>query len=242
MFETFTDRGRKVMALANQEAQGFNHEYVGSEHILLGLVREDSGVAASIFKNRAIDSQKIRAETEKLIRAGPDMVTIGKLPLTPHAKRVIECAIEEARAFGHTYIGTEHLLLGILRDAGGAGAKVLQTLGLNLDSARKEIVSLVFPHVQELREAQAAPLSQPPQGDPETLRTRKVMQYALEEARASGSTAPRTEHLLLALLREPDGVAGRALANLGMTPEGLRAEIKRVLSGEEYPGATQAPG
>jgi len=97
MYERFTDRARKVMQLANQEAQRFNHEYIGTEHILLGLVKEGSGVAANVLKNLDIDLRKIRLEVEKLVQSGPEMVTIGKLPQTPRAKKVIEYSMEEAR-------------------------------------------------------------------------------------------------------------------------------------------------
>src|SRR5215213_9309841 len=101
MYERFTDRARKVMQLANQEAQRFNHEYIGTEHILLGLVKEGSGVAANVLKNLDVDLRKIRLEVEKIVQAGPDMVTMGKLPQTPRAKKVIEYAIEEARNLNH---------------------------------------------------------------------------------------------------------------------------------------------
>src|SRR5438105_5853496 len=97
MYERFTDRARKVMQLANQEAQRFNHEYIGTEHILLGLVKEGTGVAANVLKNLDIDLRKIRLEVEKIVQAGTDMVTMGKLPQTPRAKKVIEYSIEEAR-------------------------------------------------------------------------------------------------------------------------------------------------
>ena len=93
MFERFTDRARKVMALANQEAQRFNHEYIGTEHILLGLVKEGSGVGANVLKNLDVDIKKLRLEIEKLVKSGPDMVTMGKLPQTPRAKKVIEYAM-----------------------------------------------------------------------------------------------------------------------------------------------------
>ena len=119
MYERFTDRARKVMQLANQEAQRFNHEYIGTEHILLGLVKEGSGVAANVLKNLDIDLRKVRLEVEKLVKSGPDMVTMGKLPQTPRAKKVIEYAIEEARNLNHNYVGTEHLLLGLLREQDG---------------------------------------------------------------------------------------------------------------------------
>jgi len=122
MFERFTDRARKVMALANQEAQRFNHEYIGTEHILLGLVKEGSGVGANVLKNLDVDLRKVRLEVEKLVKSGPDMVTMGKLPQTPRAKKVIEYAIEEARNLNHNYVGTEHLLLGLLREHDGVAA------------------------------------------------------------------------------------------------------------------------
>ncbi len=143
MFERFTDRARKVMALANQEAQRFNHEYIGTEHILLGLVKEGSGVGATVLKNLDVDIKKLRLEVEKLVKSGPDMVTMGKLPQTPRAKKVIEYAIEEARALNHNYVGTEHILLGLLRETEGIAAQVLMSLGLKLEDLRQEVLNLL---------------------------------------------------------------------------------------------------
>jgi len=143
MFERFTDRARKVMQLANQEAQRFNHEYIGTEHILLGLVKEGSGVAANVLKNLDIDLRKVRTEVEKLVQAGPEMVTIGKLPQTPRAKKVIDYSIEEARNLNHNYVGTEHLLLGLLREQEGVAAQVLMNLGLKLEDVREEVLNLL---------------------------------------------------------------------------------------------------
>jgi ATP-dependent Clp protease ATP-binding subunit ClpC len=143
MFERFTDRARKVMALANQEAQRLNHEYIGTEHILLGLVKEGSGVGANVLRNLDVDLRKVRLEVEKLVRAGPEMVTMGKLPQTPRAKKVIEYAIEEARNLNHNYVGTEHLLLGLLREHDGVAAQVLMNLGLKLDEVREEVLNLL---------------------------------------------------------------------------------------------------
>jgi hypothetical protein len=142
-FERFTDRARKVMQLANQEAQRFNHEYIGTEHILLGLVKEGTGVAANVLKNLDIDLRKIRLEVEKIVQAGPDMVTMGKLPLTPRAKKVIEYATDEARQLNHNYVGTEHLLLGLLREEEGVAAQVLMNLGLKPPDVRKEVLGLL---------------------------------------------------------------------------------------------------
>ena len=143
MFERFTDRARKVMALANQEAQRFNHEYIGTEHILLGLVKEGSGVGATVLKNLDVDIKKLRFGVEKLVKSGPDMVTMGKLPQTPRAKKVIEYAIEEARSLNHNYVGTEHILLGLLRESEGIAAQVLLDLGLKLEDVRQEVLNLL---------------------------------------------------------------------------------------------------
>jgi len=138
MYERFTDRARKVMQLANQEAQRFNHEYIGTEHILLGLVKEGSGVAANVLKNLDIDLPKIRLEVEKIVQPGPDMVTMNNLPQTPRAKKVIEYSIEEAR--NHNHVGTEHLLLGLLREQEGVAAQILMNLGLQLEDVREVVL------------------------------------------------------------------------------------------------------
>ncbi len=143
MFERFTERARKVIALANQEAQRFNHEYIGTEHILLGLVKEGTGVGANVLKNLGVELHKVRMEVEKLVKAGPDMVTMGKLPQTPRAKKVIEYSIEEARNLNHNYVGTEHILLGLLREHDGVAAQVLMNLGLKLEEVREEVLKLL---------------------------------------------------------------------------------------------------
>ena len=143
MYERFTERARKVMQLANQEAQRFNHEYIGTEHILLGLVKEGSGVAANVLRNLNVDLRKIRTEVEKMVQSGPEMVTMGKLPQTPRAKKVIEYSMEEARNLNHNYVGTEHILLGLLREQEGVAAQVLMNLGLKLDEVREEVLNLL---------------------------------------------------------------------------------------------------
>jgi ATP-dependent Clp protease ATP-binding subunit ClpC len=150
------------MALANQEAQRFNHEYIGTEHILLGLVKEGSGVGANVLKNLDIDLRKVRLEVEKLVKSGPDMVTMGKLPQTPRAKKVIEYAIEEARSLNHNYVGTEHLLLGLLREHDGVAAQVLMNLGLKLEEVREEVLNLLGAGV----ETDEASESLEPSGEP----------------------------------------------------------------------------
>ena len=139
MYERFTDRMRKVMQLANQEAGQFNQEYIGTEHILLGLVKEGSGVAAYVISSLGVDLRRIRLEVEKLHQSGPDMVTVGKLPPTPRAKKVIEYAMEESRRLGHDFVGTEHMLLGLMREDEGVAAQVLMNCGLSMERVRAEI-------------------------------------------------------------------------------------------------------
>jgi ATP-dependent Clp protease ATP-binding subunit ClpC len=149
MFERFTDRARKVMVLANQEAQRFNHEYIGTEHLFLGLVKEGSGVGATVLRNLGIDIRKVRIEVEKMVKSGPNVVSLGKLPQTPRVKRVIEYAIEEARSLNHNYIGTEHLLLGLLRETEGIAAQVMLNLGVNLEDVRDEVLNILSPGVSD---------------------------------------------------------------------------------------------
>ena len=118
-------------------------EYIGTEHILLGLIKEGSGVAANVLKNLDVDLRKIRLEVEKLVQSGPDMVTMGKLPQTPRAKKVIEYSMEEARNLNHNYVGTEHILLGLLREQEGVAAQVLMNLALKLEEVREEVLNLL---------------------------------------------------------------------------------------------------
>ena len=143
MFERFTDRSRKVMALANQQAQHYHHQYIGTEHILLGLVEEGGGVGANVLDNLDVDPAKVRGEIKKLIKSGPKPAGFGKLPQTPRAKKVIEYAIEEARKLNHHNVGTEHLLLGLLRERDGLGSQVLVNLGLRLDAVREKVLEVL---------------------------------------------------------------------------------------------------
>ena len=143
MFDRFTDRAKKVMTLARQEATRFNHEYIGTEHILLGLVQEGSGVAATVLRNLGVDLDKIRQEVENMVKQGPPTTTMGQLPFTPRAKKVLELSMEEASSLGHNYVGTEHLLLGLIRENEGIAAQVLMNLGVKLDSVREEVLEFL---------------------------------------------------------------------------------------------------
>ena len=141
-FEKFTERARKVLTLAQEEAQRFNHNYIGTEHILLGLVREGDGVAAKVLSNLGVELDKVRSAVEFIIGRGERTVS-GEIGLTPRAKRVIELAVDEARRLNHNYIGTEHILLGLLREGEGVAAGVLESLGVNLEKVRTETVHLL---------------------------------------------------------------------------------------------------
>jgi ATP-dependent Clp protease ATP-binding subunit ClpA len=144
MYERFTDRARKTMQLANEEALRFDHGYVGTEHILLGLVKEGSGVAANALRNLGADLRRVRSEVERILLPGPGgQVVMGRLPHAPRAKKVIEYSIEEARNLNHDYVGTEHLLLALIREQEGVAAQVLMNLGLTLERVREEVLTLL---------------------------------------------------------------------------------------------------
>ncbi|MFA5311296.1 MAG: ATP-dependent Clp protease ATP-binding subunit [Candidatus Omnitrophota bacterium] len=143
MFNRFTERARKVIILAKEEARRFNHDYIGTEHILLGLIREGEGVASTVLQKLGLSLENIRLEIEKLVQPGPTTQIIGDIPFTPRAKKALELAAEEARSLGHNYIGTEHLLLGLIREGEGIASQVLLNLGLELNTVRSEVMELL---------------------------------------------------------------------------------------------------
>ena len=154
------------MALARKEAQRLNHDFIGTEHILLGLIQEGSGVAANVLKNLGVEIDKIRREIEKNVQSGPSMVTMGQLPFTPRAKKVLELSMEEANELGHNYIGTEHLLLGLIRENEGVAATVLMDLNLKLEDVRAEVLELLGAETQS--DNAIPPSSQPKTGRSKT--------------------------------------------------------------------------
>ena len=141
-FDKFTERARRVLTLAQEEAQRFNHNYIGTEHLLLGLVREGEGVASKVLANLGVELNKVRSAVEFIIGRGDRPVT-GEIGLTPRAKKVIELAVDEARRLGHHYIGTEHLLLGLVREGEGIAAGVLESLGVSLEKVRAEVTRIL---------------------------------------------------------------------------------------------------
>ena len=163
-FDRFTERARKVLTLAQEEAQRFNHNYIGTEHLLLGLVREGEGVAAKVLSNLGIELTKVRSAVEFIIGRGERQV-MGEIGLTPRAKKVIELAVDEARRLGHHYIGTEHLLLGLIREGEGIAAGVLESLGVNLEKVRSEVIKVLTqtgsaPHAGDRRSSKTPTIDQ----------------------------------------------------------------------------------
>jgi ATP-dependent Clp protease ATP-binding subunit ClpC len=150
MFERFTDRARRVVVLAQEEARMLNHNYIGTEHILLGLIHEGEGVAAKALKSLGISLEAVRQQVEEIIGRGQQAPS-GHIPFTPRAKKVLELSLREALQLGHTYIGTEHILLGLIREGDGVAAQVLVRLGADLDRTRQQVIQLLHGHHQAMR-------------------------------------------------------------------------------------------
>jgi ATP-dependent Clp protease ATP-binding subunit ClpC len=148
MFERFTDRARRSVVLAQEEARMLNHNYIGTEHILLGLVREGDGVAARVLESMDISVIDIRTRVEEMVGRG-EAATAGHIPFTPRAKKVLELALREALQLGHNYIGTEHILLGLVREGEGVAAQVLVALGGDLERVRQAVLQLLESYVAE---------------------------------------------------------------------------------------------
>ncbi|MCB4755674.1 MAG: ATP-dependent Clp protease ATP-binding subunit [Elusimicrobia bacterium] len=143
MSNRFTERAQRVILIAQEEAKRLNHDYVGTEHLLLGLIALGEGVAAQVLANLGVDLRKVRGEIEKIVGTGDNVMLLGEIPFTPRAKKVLELAVEEAQNMGHNYVGTEHLLLGLIREEEGVAARVLENLGVRLDVVREEVISLL---------------------------------------------------------------------------------------------------
>ncbi len=241
-FDKFTARARKVITLAQEEAVRFNHNYIGTEHLLLGLLREGEGVAAKVLVEMGVEINRVRSAVEFIIGRGDRMI-VGEIGLTPRAEKVIELAVDEARRLGHHYIGTEHLLLGLVREGEGIAAGVLESLGVNLEKVRAETVRVLAqlgPSASAMEDATesaegmgngseqgAQPGRGPDRFDKFTDRARKVLTLAQEEATRFNHNYIGTEHLLLGLVHEGEGVAAKILSNLGV-------ELNRVRSAVEF--------
>jgi len=156
MFQRFTDRARRVVVFAQEEARLLDHNYIGTEHVLLGLIREGEGVAARALDSLGISLQAVRLGTEEIIGRGQHAQE-GHIPFTPRAKRVLELALLESRQLGHRYIGTEHILLGLIREGEGVAAQVLTRLGADLHLVREQVIQLLADHARRAAETIDSP-------------------------------------------------------------------------------------
>jgi ATP-dependent Clp protease ATP-binding subunit ClpC len=165
LFERFTDRARRVVVLAQEDARLLNHNYIGTEHLLLGLIRERDGIAAKALESLGISLEAVRAEVEENVGTG-DASPTGQIPFTPRAKKVLELSLREALQLGHNYIGTEHILLGLIREGEGVAAQVLVKLGADLSRVRRQIVQLLsgFSGGEERVDVTAPPIE--PEAEP----------------------------------------------------------------------------
>jgi len=155
MFDKFTERAKKVINLAREEAARLGHDYIGTEHLLLGLIKEGGGVATAVLENLGLDLERIKLEVEKSINMGGGTLTLGEVPFTPRAKKVLELAVEEAQALGHNYIGTEHILLGLIREGEGVASRVLERFNLRIDKTREMTIYLLGGNLPKYMHTQA---------------------------------------------------------------------------------------
>jgi ATP-dependent Clp protease ATP-binding subunit ClpC len=239
MFDRFSEDARKAMSASRQAAQEFKHDYIGTEHMLLGVVASDGTVAATALRELGVDPDRVRAEVEKIVRPGPHTIQMGQLPFTPRGKRVLELALQEAQEAGHHHIGTGHLLLGLLceaegyapqllgrlglrRNGPGIAAQVLGRLGLTLDKARPVVMDV-------MGRATAARDGPPTPGPTPSVSLRNLMKEAYAEATRDGRTMVEPEDVLVAMI-QGEGTAARILRELGATPEGVRKRAGELRS------------
>jgi ATP-dependent Clp protease ATP-binding subunit ClpA len=256
VFERFTERARKVVVLAQEEAGRLRHNYIGTEHLLVGLIREGEGVASQALHACGVTLDEAREGVEGIVGYGKGDAS--QKPFTPRSKKVMELALREALQLGHNYIGTEHLLLGLLAEGGGIAAAVLSGLGVEPADVRREVFGRLGrgtrPSPQEelgtlgwAREALRRSFGRYPRAedrstfDKFTGPARKVVVFAQDEARHFGHNYIGTEHVLLGLIREEEGMAARALGVLGVDLDEVREQVEIIVGyGEEGTGA-QAP-
>lgn len=209
MYERFLERAIKVMQTANREAKRFNHEYIGTEHILLGLIKDKDCVAMQALKRLGISVKVIRQEVVKLVQSEPEIITMGKLPQTPRAQKVIEYAMEEARKLNHNYVGTEHLLLGLMREFESVAGQVLMKLGLTIEKAREAVVAILnqSPRTAEGPDVEFTLFDVSSQAAVEpSLDQLKIIEELCEDAGISRA-------LFLRILRRPGKVGEKCLAD-----------------------------
>src|SRR5437763_282906 len=169
----FTPRAQQVLALARKEADRFNHNFVGTEHLLLGLIKLGQGVAVNVLQKLGLDLETVRMEVEKQVGTGPDQKMIGNIPYTPRVKKVLALAAKEAKSLSHTYVGTEHILLGLLSEGDGVAARVLKSLGVDTEVTRNYVLRDLDPNFNEAPVSKVTPQSIEPEPFAEPVDTGK---------------------------------------------------------------------
>ena len=236
MFERFTDRARHTVVLAQEEARRLQHNYIGTEHILLGLLGEPGGLAFRALERFGMSLDGTREEVRAMVGTGKSSLS-GHIPFTPRAKKTLELALREAQQLRHNYIGTEHILLGVIGEGDGAGAQTLRQHSSDLLPIRMAVLDLVSTEPTEAtrihrwlrRHTAAVPGEAPEPGEPAELRTTPAADTSLSEAaRLAGSQPVGSHHLLLAALGDPDTAAARALAALGVDLDQAREALRNA--------------
>ena len=221
----FTPRAQQVLALGRKEADRLNHNFLGTEHVLLGMIKLGQGTAFNVLVNKGINLETLRFEVEKLVGTGPDQKMIGNIPYTPRVKKVIALAQKEAKQLNHTYVGTEHLLLGLLREGDGVAARVLRSLDINIEQTRQDILEELGENIRP--EQKTIPESSSDESHHNlTPRAQKVLKHARDEAERLNHGFVGLEHLLLGLIKLGQGVAINVLAKSGMDLETVRASVE----------------
>jgi ATP-dependent Clp protease ATP-binding subunit ClpA len=229
-FDRFNDRAKRVLALAQDEAIRFNHNYIGTEHLLLGLIREGEGVAARVLEHLGVDMTPVRRAVEASIGRGTSEKAPSEITLAPQVKKIIGLAIDEARSFGHSHIGTEHLLLGIVREGDESpAAKVLKSLGVDLEKVRHDTIAEIGQTSGGVASAFTPPARSQGPFDRFNAPAKRVLALAQDEAIRFNHNYIGTEHLLLGLAREGAGVAARTLDALGVTLSKLRTSVEAIM-------------
>src|SRR5438309_2537466 len=237
-FDRFNDRAKRVLALAQDEAVRFNHNYIGTEHLLLGLVREGEGVAAHVLNSLGVELSKVRKAVEFIIGRGDATTSPSEITLSPRTKKVIEFAADEARKLGHSHVGTEHILLGIVREGEGIASGVLESLGVSLEKVRHQVIATLGQQHPEQPTAQAPHPTGP--FDRIDDRSKRVLALAQDEATQLGHRHVGTEHLLLGLLRMvgvavPDEPLKRIFGELNVTLEQVYAGVAKAVPTQPRP-------
>ena len=245
-FDRFNDRAKRVLALAQDEAIRFNHNYIGVEHLLLGLVREGEGVAARVLDSLGIDLSRARSSVEVMIGRGKGTTSPSEITLSPRTKKVIELAVDEARKLGHSHVGTEHLLLGIVREGQSVGAGVLESMGVNLEQVRHQVIAVLGQHRPEMGATASAGIgpsagagigSSHPVPFVDRLETsgRRALARAYWEAGRANDKEVAPHHLLLGLVTSDDVWTHRLLTELGVDLADLVTRIDAAVPRNEGP-------